>query len=140
MLIEVVFLSVGLAASAQRCGPGDRVLSAHSAEPKITNNAAGAKEPSLLYSASLESALASDLSLLSEVRHVFVERADNNLLVWIALDSPTKEVREKVFQKQFDLIDGFPEISFDFNLMSAKGRSPQDFASSAKLIYSREDS
>jgi hypothetical protein len=49
-----------------------------------------------------------------------------------------KEVREKVFQKQFDLIDGFPEISFDFNLVSAKNRGPEEFATSAKLIYSRE--
>lgn len=68
-----------------------------------------------------------------------VERADDNLLVWIALDSPTRENREKVFQKQFELIDGFPEIAFDFNLISSLNRSGADFASGATLIYSRED-
>lgn len=102
------------------------------------NSAAVLSEPAILYSQTLEVALAKDLALVHDVRHVLVERADDNLLVWIALDNPTKDVREKVFQKQFDLIDGFPEVSFDFNIVSAKGRSSQEFASSAKLIYSRE--
>lgn len=102
------------------------------------NSAAILSEPAILYSQTLEAALAKDLALVSDVRHVLVERADDNLLVWIALDNPTKEIRERVFQKQFDLIDGFPEVSFDFNIVSARGRSPQEFATSAKLIYSRE--
>ena len=101
--------------------------------------AAYLSEPAVLYSQSLEVALANDLALVRDIRHVLVERADDNLLVWIALDNPTKEAREKVFQKQFDLIDGFPEISFDFNLVSSRDRTPAEFASSAQLIYSRED-
>jgi hypothetical protein len=101
------------------------------------NTATVFSEPAILYSQALEVALAADIALVPDVRHILVERADDNLLVWIALDNPTKEVREKVFQKQFDLIDGFPEVSFDFNLISAKDRTPEEFASSAKLVYSR---
>jgi len=140
MLIEIGILSCVLAASSQRCGIENRVLSVDSSGEKITITPNCSKEPSLLYSASLESALAEDFGLVPDVRNVLIERAEDNLLVWISIDNPTKEVRERVFQKQFDLIEGFPEIAFDFNLISARNRSPQDFASSAKLIYSREDS
>ncbi|MGA3081986.1 MAG: hypothetical protein ABSD44_11455 [Terracidiphilus sp.] len=138
MLIEVGVLSLALAASSQRCGVGQRVFSLTSGG-NITIAATGLKEPSLLYSASLEDALALDFGLISDIRHVLVERANHNLLVWIALDNPTKENREKVFQKQFDLIEGFPEISFDFNLVSSGNRPHNAFATDAKLIYSRKD-
>jgi hypothetical protein len=106
---------------------------------RFTITAGGSKEPNLLHSLDLEAALAADFRTVPDVRYVSVERADNNLLVWIALDSPTKENREKVFQKQFELIDGFPEIAFDFNLTASLHHSSADFACGAKLIYSRED-
>ncbi len=92
----------------------------------------------LHYSQTLEAALASELGLIPDVRQVFLERAENDLLVWIALDHPTKDARERVFQKQYELIDGFPEVSFDFNLIASNARTPEEFAPAAHLIYSRE--
>ena len=87
---------------------------------------------------SLEAALANELGPIPGVRHILVERADEAVSVWVALDNSTKQVRERVFQKQFDLIDRFPEVSFDFNLVQAKDRTPAEFASTARLVYSRE--
>ena len=139
MLIEVAALSFVLAASSQRCGVGERTFSVSSAGGGFTITAKGSKEPNLLHSATLEDALAMDLSLVSDIRYVSIERADDNLLVWIALDHPTRDNRERVFQKQFNLIEGFPEISFDFNLISSGNRAPREFLSDGKLIYSRED-
>jgi len=136
MFIEIGTLSLVLAASAQRCGPGKHVVSLDSWQNKY--DVAAPQEPNLLNSATLESAIAMDLALVQDVRHVLVERADDNLLVWIAVDNPTKEVREKIFNKQYEIIEGFPEISFDFNLVFAKDRNPYEFASGAKLVYSRE--
>jgi hypothetical protein len=87
----------------------------------------------------LEVALAHDLSLVGEVRHVLTERADGSLLVWIALDNPVREVREQVFQKELGLIDSFPEIEFDFNLVPAMGRDAGHIASGAKVVYTRKE-
>ncbi len=87
----------------------------------------------------LEKALALDLSPVREVRHVLVERANGNLLVWIALDNPAHDVRERVFQKELGLIENFPEVEFDFNLIPAMGRDPAHIASGAKVIYTRKD-
>jgi len=135
MLVEVFVLSSVLAASSQRCGVGTRTFSLGSDCGAIT--ASASKEPSLLYSATIEEAVAKDLSLISEVCYVCVDRADRNLLVWIAVDQPDEATREKVFQKQFDLIDGFPEVAFDFNLVGSRGRNPKDFATEAKVVYTR---
>ena len=137
MVIEVGVVSLVIAASAARCEAGERVLSINSLEPtKFT--ICGSLEPNLLFSVSLENAIAGDFSLIPDVQSVFVERAEGNLLVWIGVDNPTREVRERVFQKQFDIVDGFPEVSFDFNLIAGKNRDANEFASEAKLIYSRQ--
>jgi hypothetical protein len=96
----------------------------------------GSAESSLLYGQNVETALANDLAHISEVNRIFVERADGNLLVWVAAKSPSREVRERIFQRQFDLIDAFPEVSFDFNIISTQTEIPLEIASEAKLIYS----
>jgi hypothetical protein len=142
MFVEVAVLSSVLAASSQRRGEGKHVFTAHSvcesAGERYMVGPDCLGEPKVLYSQSLEAALANDFALVPDVRHVLIERADDNLLVWIALDNSTRDVREKIFQKQFEIIDGFPEVSFDFNVVAAKNRSSLDFASGAQLIYSRE--
>ena len=139
MFVEIAVMSMVLAANPQRREAGESVVSMNSGGPRITITASGSKEPTLLYSLDIEDALAADFRTVPDIRYVSVERADDNLLVWIALDSPTKENREKIFQKQFDMIDGFPEIAFDFNLIPSLHRTNANFASGAKLIYSRED-
>lgn len=139
MVVEVLALSIVLSRSPEVCGAGKRVFCLDSISDAVTCTAIGSGQSETVFSLSLEDALAHDLALVKEVRHVSVERADNNLLVWIALDNPVREVRERVFRKELELIEGFPEIDFDFNVIQAKGHDPHQFASSAKVIYSRED-
>ena len=139
MLVEVLALSVVLSRAPEVCGAGKRVFSLDYFSDAVTCTAIGSGQPETIFSLGLEDALANDLALVKEVRDVSIERADNNFLVWIALDNPIREVRERVFRKELELIEGFPEIDFDFNVIQAKGRDPYQFASGAKVIYSRED-
>lgn len=137
MVVDVILLSAVLAASSQRCGVGQREFTSTGIGGGNCITLSGSREPSLLYSATLEEAVAMDLSLIRDVRFVCIDRADTNLLVWIALDHPTAENRERVFQKQFELMDGFPEVSFDFNVISGEAENAGTFASDAKLLYAR---
>jgi hypothetical protein len=137
MLVEVGVLYIALARPPQRCEAGERLLCLNSGDATVIRK--GTADLHVLFGSDLEYALARDLALVKEVRHVSIERADNNLLIWIALDDPTREVRERVFRKELELIEGFPEIDFDFNVVPAMGRDPRHFASGAKIIYSRED-
>jgi hypothetical protein len=135
MLIEIT-TSLILSAGAQRCGSGERMLSITSGKARSIA-VCGPAVSGPLYSESVETALAKDLAHVPGVNRIFVEHADGNLLVWIAADNPSRAVRESIFQKQFDIIDAFPEVSFDFNIISTHTDVPVEIASEAKLIYSR---
>lgn len=139
MLLVEIGMGVVLSRAPERCEIGETCLRLDSTTDKVLLTADWSAEPSLMVSADLETALALDLSLVKEVRHVLAERADNSLLVWIALDNPVREVRERIFQKELSLIEGFPEIDFDFNIVPSMGHDPHYIASSAKVIYTRKE-
>jgi hypothetical protein len=86
---------------------------------------------------SVDVAASQDLGMIPEVRHVIVERFVDSYLVWVALDNPDREVREKVFDKQLGLLERFPEVDFDFNLIPAMGRSANEISTSGSVVFSR---
>ena len=104
----------------------------------MTSERAKMPEP-LLLADTLETALSRDLAGVPQVRHVLTEWADGSLLVWIAVDNPEPGVRRRIYQKELELIDGFPEIEFDFNLIPAMGRGAEDLATGARVVYSRPE-
>ena len=93
----------------------------------------------VLITDSLETALGKDFSGILEVRHVLTEWVDGHLLVWIALDNPEPSVRKRVYQKELELIDGFPDTDFDFNLVPALGREAEELAAGAHVVFSRRE-
>jgi hypothetical protein len=67
----------------------------------------------------LEAAISEDLSTIPEVVGVSVKREDDNFLVLIKIAGesyPPRELRHKIYAKEFGLMEAFPEQSFDFNL------------------------
>lgn len=135
MLVEIT-ASIVIAAASQRYGAGESAF-ALTSDKSRSIVACGSVESSMLYSQSVENALAEYLAMVPEVEQIFVERADGNLLVWLTSDRPSRDVRERIFQTQFDLIDAFPEVSFDFNIISTRPGTPTENVSGAKLVYSR---
>jgi hypothetical protein len=141
MLVETGLLCVLLTKEPDRCEAGKRVLDMSNVT-SCSLVVSGEKfvEAEVYEGADLDIALARDLAIVKEVRHVLVERADGNLLVWIALDNPVREVREQLFQRELSLIEDFPEIEFDFNIIPGTNSEPSRIASGARVVYSREDS
>jgi hypothetical protein len=86
---------------------------------------------------SLEFAIAKDFASVPEIRNVMTEQSEGPLLVWISVDDPVSEIRMRIYRKELELIDGFPEIDFDFNLLPSMGRGPEEIATGARVIYSR---
>jgi len=85
----------------------------------------------------LETVLAKDFGSVDAVRYVFTEWAEGPLLVWIALDDAAPEVRQRIYAKELSLIEGFPEVEFDFNLIPSMGRPPEQICSAARVVYSK---
>lgn len=97
------------------------------------------KMPNLLTADNLETALAKDLATVPQVRYVLTEWTNGPLLVWIAVDDPEPGVRRRIYQKELEIISGFPEIDFDFNLIPVMGRKPDELATGARVVYSHPE-
>lgn len=138
MIVEMTLLSFVLSCQPRKCsGQGDQILHLSSNCPILAPSARRFLVPHTMVADSLEVALAKDLATIPDVRHVLAEHVDGNLLVWIAIDNPEYELRTQIYQKQLELMDGFPEVNFDFNLIPAMGRSAAGLATGARAIYSR---
>jgi|SRR6185437_10997541 len=87
----------------------------------------------------LEGALSKDLASIRQVRHVLTHKVNESLLVWIALDNPEPDIRHLIYEKELGLINGFPDVEFDFNLVPAMGRAAREIVSNANVVYSRLD-
>jgi hypothetical protein len=139
MLVEVGVICVILAQEPERCSAGERVFRVNSDVPTLILSADWSHSPNIVNGLDLETSIARDLALVEQVHHILIERAEGNLLVWISVDNPVKEVRERIFQKELLLIEGFPEVDFDFNIVPSMSRDPREIATSAKVVYSRPE-
>jgi hypothetical protein len=95
--------------------------------------------PDVSIADSLEIALGKDFGGIPQVRHVLTEWVNGPLLVWIALDNPESSVRKRVYQKELELMDAFPGVDFDFNLIPALGREAEELAPGAHVVFSRQE-
>ena len=116
----------------------NQVFHSRSADEVVRITDAQGSIPLTATADTLENALAKDLGSVPQVRHVLTERGNSSLLVWIAVDDPQPHVRRRIYQQELALIEGFPEVDFDFYLIPAMGRGAEEIATEARLVYSRE--
>lgn len=102
----------------------------------VASNEQG-KMPETVISSTLEMAIASDLASVRQVRDILIESVHDSFLVWVTVDDPDRAVRDRIFQKEMDLMDAFPRINFDFNLIPTMGRDISEIATDAQVVYSR---
>ena len=96
-------------------------------------------QPKVPNDTSPEAALSKDLAIIPQVRHVMIEHTEGPLFVWIAVDNPEPEVRERIYQKELEIITCFPEVDFDFNLIPSLGSKAAEIATGAQVVYSRPE-
>ncbi len=77
---------------------------------------------------SLKSALAKDLASLPQVHHIETEWTDGALFVWIFLEDASPSARRQIYPKQLKIISRFPEVDFDFNLVTPSSRRTNEIS------------
>ena len=112
-------------------------IDSNSTKDLILASTAQGKPPEVMISGSLDEALAEDFSSVRQVRNVLIESVHDSVLVWIVVDNPERAVRNRIFQKELDLMDAFPEINFDFNVIPALGRNVEEIATGVRVAYTR---
>jgi hypothetical protein len=48
--------------------------------------------------------------------------------------NPVLSVRKGVYEKELEIIDCFPEVDFDFNIIPSLGRNATEIASGARVL------
>lgn len=137
MLLTLGVLSAALTHPAQALALGKGLCTFSSVTRPLVYGNADSRASHVGVAGNLEQALAHDLGSIPQIRHILTRRVDGPLLVWIAVDSPDPSVRRKVYRKELALLEGFPEVQFDFNLIPAMGRSAEEIATDARVVYSR---
>jgi hypothetical protein len=85
----------------------------------------------------LDVTLAKDFASIPEICHVLMERANGSILIWITVDNPVSSVRKRIYEKELEIIDCFPEVDFDFNIVPSVSRGADEIATGARVLYSR---
>lgn len=65
----------------------------------------------------VEEAIVADLSTIPEVLGVRIEHENGDTLVWVFVNQPTKDLRYRIYGKQASLIEAFPAVDLNFNLI-----------------------
>ena len=108
-------------------------------DPSVVLEYANPIEPPVLVTDIVEKAIAEDLSSVHQVKSVLIGASEDGVCIWIGIDNPVPEIRQRIFDKQLSLILAFPECDFDFNIIPTGGRDIRDFVTDhARVTYERQ--
>ena len=88
---------------------------------------------------SLRELIAFEFSLVRDVQYVFTAFRENHVFyAWVVVDRFEEDVRNQIYNRQEAVIDEFPELEFDFYIISRMGRDIGDLIdTSAQLTYQK---
>jgi hypothetical protein len=81
-----------------------------------------------------------ELSLIPQVESVFVELLPGRRMVRVftIINERSHETRERIYAREQSIIDAFPDLDFNFRVISRAGRSLSDIIEQiGKLVYQR---
>ena len=78
--------------------------------------------PNAVITDAVEVTLAKDFAGVPEIRHVLMEKSGRLMFIWISVDSPVSSVRKRIYEKELEIIDCFPEVDFEFNIVPTLDR------------------
>lgn len=79
-----------------------------------------------------------DVSELPDVERIFWKVEDNWIRVWTIINQPNREVENKIYDAQLDLMDKFPEKFFDFVVIFRQGKMPEEIHPEGAIpVFSR---
>ena len=80
------------------------------------------------------------ISAIHEVKAVTYQTENNNVLVWSFISKRDKKVRRLIYEKEMKLMQNYPNMVFDFNVVTISSYSetfiPQDLQ--GYLVYYRD--
>jgi len=86
----------------------------------------------------LEKFIYNKISEINEVEYILISKRENYIEIWTIINKLDREVRKKIYDKEFDILEKIKGIYFDFHVICSNDREPKDLLSAhSKLIFKR---
>lgn len=87
---------------------------------------------------SLEKFISNKLSEIKAVEYIFASKEENIFHVWIIINKLDRDVRDTIYDIQYDILENFRRAHFDFHIICREDRDINElFGKNAIMIYRR---
>jgi hypothetical protein len=119
MIIAETFVFMAIACYERRTVE-NRIIHFDSCSPTFTFISSCVPSVQAVAAKSMEQTVIDGLKSISDVRGVEIERENGEFLVSVIANAPNKDARYAIYDRQFELMDQFPDATFDFRLIQAE--------------------
>ncbi len=98
------------------------------------------KQPSIWDSKeySLENFISSKISEIKEVEYIYFIKKDTFYEIWTIINKLDREVRKQIYDIEFNILQKFKDLYFDFHIICRNDRDINELCSSkSKMIFQR---
>jgi len=86
----------------------------------------------------LENFVAYKIAEVAEVEYIIVSKEENIFEIWIVINEMDRMVRERIYDIEYDIIEHFRDIYFDFHIVFRNNRDINElFSANAIIIYQK---
>jgi hypothetical protein len=86
----------------------------------------------------LENFIVKYISKVSEVEYILFSKIEDYYEIWTVINKLDREVRERIYDIEFNILRRFKALYFDFHVICRNNRDIKDFYSSnTKIIFQR---
>ncbi|MGO8762154.1 MAG: hypothetical protein ACLP2P_13620 [Desulfobaccales bacterium] len=86
----------------------------------------------------LEFFLAKSISQVPEVEYILISKIANYYEIWIVINKLDREVRERIYDIEYDILEHFGDNYFDFHVICRDDRNIGDICPPNTIIYYRK--
>ncbi len=82
--------------------------------------------------------IVNNLSQISEVEYIILYKKDNYYEIWTVINKLDREVRERIYDVEYDLLGHFRDIRFDFHVTCRDDRNINEIFPTNAIIFYRK--
>jgi len=86
----------------------------------------------------LETFIAKTISKISEVEYIIISKKDNYYEIWTVINKLDRELRDKIYYVEYNILQLFRELYFDFHVICKDGKSINDIMPTNSIIFYRK--
>jgi hypothetical protein len=86
----------------------------------------------------LEIFIANNISKVSEVEYILVSKTDKYYEIWTVINKPNREVRDRIYDIEYNLLEHFRDCYFDFHVLCRDDRNIKDICPINTIMFYRK--